>query len=98
MIDKLILEKNNKALINLVFDIKDPNDIYKIADYLIKDNDYFNICELINISDEIINTDIIVDKIIETNNEEFIFYVYKNSSLTNLSLQSIEKLKKFLYK
>lgn len=77
-----IKKDDRKGLWNLVFLYMEENkeiiDMSKISDYYIEKRDSFYICELISLAIEYLDIDDVINKIIATNDKEFIAYVMTN--------------------
>lgn len=96
LVDKYIKENSNKELLDLVFQYENKIDLKKIANHYINIKDSYYICELISFALEYLDIDDIFDKIIKTNDEEFMFMVYKNGTINEIV--DMSKLRKALYK
>lgn len=84
LINKYIREKDKENLWNLAFKYQNKINLERIANYFINEKDSYYLCELISIVAEFLDLDNIFDKIIDTNDDNFIFLISKNGAIQNI--------------
>lgn len=93
LIDKYINDDNRVELFYIAFEHTN-----KIVHYFIDKRDDYNICELISSIPEYLDLDDIFDSIINTKDDEFIFWIINNGSINFIDSKYIYKLEKELNK
>ena len=98
LVDKYISEDNRVELFYLAFEHTNKIDLNKIAHFFIDKRDDYNICELISSIPEYLDLDDIFDSIINTKDDEFMFWIINNGPIRFIDSKYIYKLEKELNK
>jgi len=93
-INKYMQSDDRKKLFNIVCDIDNHDLILLVVDYFINKRDSFYICEILSYNDDSIVENTIFNKILETNDTEFIYKISINGPIQGVvSLNNLKRLK-----